>query len=74
MTVKADGSEMHRNTFFSCSFIQIGSSASIFFFQGVDLIEKPKFGDQNFHLRNPLKNMPHKMTFSSRLSFFNSSI
>ena len=37
---------MHRNKFFSCFIIQIGSSTSIFFFPGVDLIEKPKFGDQ----------------------------
>ena len=32
--------------FFSCFIIQIGTSTSIFFFPEVDLIEKPKFGDQ----------------------------
>ena len=37
-------------SFFSCFIIQIGSSTSIFFFPGVDLIAKPKFGDQNCHL------------------------
>ena len=32
-------------SFFKCFIIQIGSSTSIFFFPGVNLIEKPKFGD-----------------------------